>query len=289
MPAEACAATRARLLQRLERLGREISLVKEELALLEQAAAPFVTEESWLPIESPDVTDAAEMEESSNAENPQPGELLGWESQTMTRTPKGFSYIPGFLTDEEQCVLLRELEHLVEYRHDVFRGQRLKRAQANFGYTYVAIGRKLDPAPAFPIWLRTIVEKAVPYCPQGTQFDQCIATRYPTGAGVGWHKDAPRFGDCIAGVSLGTDARLQFRRNGNGGGVYEVRVDPGSFYVMTGPARWEFQHRVVPVKAQRHSLTLREVPEATPGPNDRDDDLGGRKSESEFREEWRQP
>lgn len=67
-------------------------------------------------------------------------------------------------------------------------------------------------------------------------------------------------------VSLGAgDARLQFRSNGSKDVSYELRVSPGSLYVMQGPARWDHQHQVTPVKAPRYSLTFRQVEEPREG------------------------
>jgi hypothetical protein len=38
-----------------------------------------------------------------------------------------------------------------------------------------------------------------------------LVTRYPPGAGIGWHRDAPQFGD-VSGVSLQATCRMRFRR-----------------------------------------------------------------------------
>jgi alkylated DNA repair dioxygenase AlkB len=65
-------------------------------------------------------------------------------------------------------------------------------------------------------------------------------------------------------VSLGAEARLQFRPNGSEEVSGEVRTAPGSLYVLRGPARWEYQHQVVAVKAVRYSLTFRHVAESSP-------------------------
>lgn len=160
---------------------------------------------------------------------------------TTTAPPEGLTYLPGFLTPDEQQILLDRLRGL-EYKHDRFRGQVLKRGYAQFGYAYVSTGRRLDPAPPLPNELVALAAKGLAHCPDGTQFDQCIVTHYPADAGIGWHTDALRFGDCIMAVSLGGDARLQFRRNGTEEVGHEVLAVPGSLYVMRGPARWEFQH-----------------------------------------------
>jgi alkylated DNA repair dioxygenase AlkB len=41
--------------------------------------------------------------------------------------------------------------------------------------------------------------------------------------------------------------------------VGEVLLAPGSLYLLEGPARWEYQHRILPVKSVRYSITLRRV------------------------------
>lgn len=176
----------------------------------------------------------------------------------MGIAPEGFVYVSDFLSPPEQGVLLRELQGL-DYEHDTFRGQRLKRSSAQFGYRYIATGRKLDPAPSIPDSLVSLIKRALPYCPERTQFNQCLITHYPLGAGIGWHVDAPRFGECIMAISLGADARLQFRPPGSKNVSYGLRVVPGSLSVMHGPARWEYQHQVIPAKAVRYSLTFRQV------------------------------
>jgi DNA oxidative demethylase len=179
----------------------------------------------------------------------------------MTQAPEGFSYIPGFLTPQEQRTLLRQLKDL-DYAHDTFRGQRLKRSYAQFGYAYVSTGRRLDPAAPLPDFLAALIDKAKSHFPEGARFNQCIVTHYPEGAGIGWHTDAPRFGECVMAVSLGSEAVLQFRPNGSEEVVYEIGAAPGSLYVMHGPARWDHQHQVVQVETERYSLTFRHVAES---------------------------
>lgn len=182
----------------------------------------------------------------------------------MGAAPEGFVYVADFLSAEEQAALLRELRAL-QYQHDTFRGQRLRRGYAQFGYAYVSTGRKVETTAAMPEFLRAVIDKARPHCPDGAEFNQCIVTHYPAGSGIGWHTDAPRFGECVVGVSLGAEARLQFRPNGAEEASYEVRTAPGSMYLMRGRVRWDYQHQVAPVKTERFSLTFRHVPEAASG------------------------
>ncbi len=101
-----------------------------------------------------------------------------------------------------------------------------------------------------PEFLAALIDKGLPHCPSGSRFNQCIVTYYPANAGIGWHTDAPRFGECIMAISLGGEGCLQFRPNGTEAVSYEVPAASGSLYVMHGPARWDFQHQVVPVESE---------------------------------------
>jgi alkylated DNA repair protein (DNA oxidative demethylase) len=176
----------------------------------------------------------------------------------MKVEPVGFLYNPDFLSLNEQVALLHELQSLT-YTHDVFRGQKLKRRYAQFGYSYVSTGRKLKVALPIPTFLQTLIKKASPYYPNSIEFTQCIVTHYPPGAGIGWHTDAPLFGEYILCVSLASEARLQFSPNSSKEVAYEVKVSPGSLYVLQGLARWHYEHRIIPVKAERYSITFRYV------------------------------
>src|SRR4051812_24712851 len=112
------------------------------------------------------------------------------ENPATSAVPEGFRYVPGFLSPAEQDRLLQRIETL-EYEHDRFRGQTLKRGYAQFGYAYVTTGRKLIPAPAIPDFLEEVIVRGLPYCRPGTEFNQCIVTEYPKTAGIDWHTDAP--------------------------------------------------------------------------------------------------
>src|SRR5947208_2105713 len=114
----------------------------------------------------------------------------------MSVAPDGLLFVPDFLSPAEHAALLRELRAL-EYEHDVFRGQRLKRGYAQFGYSYVSTGRKLEQAVEMPDFLRAVIEKAGALFQSCEPFNQCIVTHYPENSGIGWHTDAPRFGECV--------------------------------------------------------------------------------------------
>jgi DNA oxidative demethylase len=87
---------------------------------------------------------------------------------------------------------------------------------------------------------------------------QTLVSRYPPAAGIGWHRDAPMFGEPVVGVSLGAPARMRLQRKaGEERRLFEVELGPGSIYALTGPARWSWQHSIPATKALRYSITFR--------------------------------
>jgi DNA oxidative demethylase len=92
--------------------------------------------------------------------------------------------------------------------------------------------------------------------PEGLAY-QADLQRYPPGAQIGWHRDAPMFGT-VVGVSLGSSARLRLRREVDGEPrAFELELEPRSGYVLAGPARTAWQHHVPPAKSLRYSITFR--------------------------------
>ena len=82
-------------------------------------------------------------------------------------------------------------------------------------------------------------------------------TEYSSGAGIGWHRDAPPFG-IIAGISLAGTCKMRFQK-GTGADriVSELVLPPRSMYLLTGSARKEWQHSIPPTKELRYSITFR--------------------------------
>ena len=81
-----------------------------------------------------------------------------------------------------------------------------------------------------------------------------LVSRYPVGAGIGWHRDRPSYGPVVLGLSLGAPCRLRLRRARE---VHDVELPPRSLYVLAGEARSAWEHSIPPVTAERWSVTLR--------------------------------
>ncbi|HEX6703017.1 MAG TPA: alpha-ketoglutarate-dependent dioxygenase AlkB, partial [Gaiellaceae bacterium] len=159
--------------------------------------------------------------------------------------------------DEEQA-LLGELERL-EFHEIRMHGVAAKRTARHFGVDYDYERRAaVHEAEPVPEWLAGVRERAAELpgvAPE--ELAEILVQRYPPGAQIGWHRDAPAFG-IVVGVSLGGPARMRFRRDKDGiRRTFELELEARSGYVLAGEARNAWQHHVPPAKTLRYSITFR--------------------------------
>jgi DNA oxidative demethylase len=172
--------------------------------------------------------------------------------------PEGLVYRPEFVTASEERGLLDTIER-IDFRPVAMRGQTARRTVRMFGLDYDYESGELaptDPLPPELTWLRDRCADLMERDP--ADLAAVLVSRYPAGAGIGWHRDAPMFGSRIVGVSLAGPSRMRFQRTT--GGVREVaaiELDPRSAYLLSGKARWSWQHSIPATKALRYSLTFR--------------------------------
>lgn len=175
--------------------------------------------------------------------------------------PDGLTVDTHFLSETQQRELLAVVEAL-PFREVKFRGYAAKRETAHFGFTYAYDAGSIaptDPVPEELLPLRARCAAVSGIDPE--RFEELLVSRYPEGSGIGWHRDAPMFGSIVAGVSLGAACTMKFRRERKEGGWdrYSVLLEPGSLYVLSGAARWIWQHGIDRIPGLRYSLTWREV------------------------------
>jgi len=172
--------------------------------------------------------------------------------------PEGLVYRPDVLTPAEERTLLDELERL-EFREIRMHGVVARRTARHFGvdYDYERRGTNDDADPVTD-WLEPVRGRAAELAGVAAeQLVEVLVQRYPAGAPIGWHRDAPMFG-IVVGISLGSPARMRFRREIDGERqTYEIVLDPRSGYVLAGESRTAWQHHVPPAKALRYSITFR--------------------------------
>ncbi len=154
--------------------------------------------------------------------------------------------------------MLRRVESL-HFAPAVMRGVESKREVLHYGLLYGYDTFAVTPGPPMPEFLEPLRERAAAWIGVAPEaFEEVLVTRYPPGAGIGWHRDAPMFGD-VVGISLGATCNLRFREGSSGRATFVIPVEHGSAYLLSGVVRNRWQHNITPVKALRYSITFRTV------------------------------
>jgi DNA oxidative demethylase len=180
--------------------------------------------------------------------------------RTLDAPPPGFVFRPEFVAPDEERALLAAMVHL-DFEAVRLHGVEARRQVVHFGMQYAYAGGALSSAPPLPVFLRELGDRVrvVARFPADATV-QALVTRYPPGAGIGWHCDAPAFGAGVAGVSLGGACDFRLRRSTvDGYEVYRHALAPRSLYVLAGTARYRWQHAIRPVPQLRYSVTFRTV------------------------------
>ena len=171
--------------------------------------------------------------------------------------PDGLVYVPDVVTAPEAEQLLCRLAE-DSYGEVRMRGQVARRTVRHYGVSYDFEAAQVAPGDPIPEWLTGLRRRCADLLGIADErLAECLLTRYPPGATIGWHRDAPMFGD-VVGVSFGSACLLRFQR-GQGGQrrVFEQVLEPRSGYVLTGPSRSAWQHSIPAVTEERYSITFR--------------------------------
>jgi alkylated DNA repair dioxygenase AlkB len=176
--------------------------------------------------------------------------------------PDGFQYVPDFLRPHEE----RDLRYAIEdVSFDTFtmRGVVARRRVKFYGATYGEY--PAAPIPDFLLSLRERVAKWVGV--PSDAFAMALINEYTAGATIGWHRDAPQY-ELVAGVSLLSTCRMKLRpymapkdlvgaTRAPRKTTHEITLEPRSAYLLSGPARSDFEHSIPATEALRYSITFR--------------------------------
>jgi alkylated DNA repair dioxygenase AlkB len=180
-------------------------------------------------------------------------------SHHSPRLPEGFVYREDLLTADEEMGLVSFLKDLPfkEFEYQGFLG---KRRVVSFGWRYDFKVRELQRAEALPLALSELRAKVAAFSATYEEsWQQVLVTEYPPGAAIGWHRDRPEFGD-VAGISLLSSCTFRFRRRRHPSWERtSLTVDPRSVYLLSGPAREEWQHSIPAGEKLRYSITFRQL------------------------------
>ena len=178
----------------------------------------------------------------------------------VVEQPAGLRYEADLLTADQERDLLTAVT-AYDFDQVVMHGQAAKRTVCHFGVGYEYDSARTAPGRPLPtelVGLRTACAVLADVDPE--RLVEALVTRYPPGASIGWHRDAPIFGSTVVGVSLLSACTMRFQRRAGGERrVFELSLQPRSGYVLSGAARATWQHSIPPVPELRYSVTFRSL------------------------------
>jgi len=183
-----------------------------------------------------------------------------------TTTPPGLRHADNVTSANEQQRLIERFQSL-DFAPFDFRGFKGNRRTVAFGSRYDFTHQRVGSAEPLPDWLMPLRAAAGAFAGVAeANLVQALITEYAPGAGIGWHRDRPEYGQ-VVGLSFASECVLRFRRPEAGGWRRaSVLLRPGSAYLLDGEARESWQHSINPGTALRYSVTFRTLRWAeTPG------------------------
>jgi len=171
--------------------------------------------------------------------------------------------VPGLLQVEDAVNRAEEAEltasidaaPLEPFRFGQWEGKRLT---THYGSAYDFSRHRLDEAPPLPDWLLALRDKLAPQAGMDPgQFQAALLIRYDPGAGIGWHRDRPQYGE-VLGLSLGAPCTMRLRRRSETGlERRSLALPPRSLYRLSDEVRWDWEHSIAPMDVTRWSITFR--------------------------------
>jgi alkylated DNA repair dioxygenase AlkB len=173
--------------------------------------------------------------------------------------PEGFRYQLELIDPSEEAALLEHVRAL-PFRSFEFHGYTGNRRVVSFGWKYDFEKRRLEEAGGIPDFLLSLRDGAARFAGlESDRLQQALVSEYDAGAGIGWHRDKAVFGE-VVGVSLLAPCTFRLRRKvGDKWQRKSLIAEPRSAYLLSGPARTEWEHSIPPVETIRYSITFRNL------------------------------
>jgi len=171
----------------------------------------------------------------------------------------GLLLVPEAVTAADEAELTARIDAapLAPFEFGQWRGKRLT---MHYGRAYDFARGRLDEAPPLPDWLVALRDRLAPLAGADPRaFQAALLIRYDPGAGIGWHRDRPQYGE-VLGLSLGADCTMRLRqRTAEGFERRKLPLPRRSLYRLSGEVRWEWEHSIAPMEATRWSVTFRSL------------------------------
>jgi len=171
--------------------------------------------------------------------------------------PAGFKYQPDLISKETERTLAEQIAGL-SLKEFEFQGFLGKRRIVSFGWRYDFNGGGLQRTEDLPTFLLPVREQAAAFAGMPPErLKQVLVTEYKPGVQIGWHKDRSVFG-VVVGISLLSRCTFRLRRKlGTKWERASIVAEPRSAYLLSGPARTEWEHSIPGVEGLRYSITFR--------------------------------
>ncbi len=175
--------------------------------------------------------------------------------------PEGMRYAAELISPDEERALLEVLPAL-RFKEFEFHGFLGKRRTVSFGWHYDFNGGGLKQAGELPQFLLPLRKRAAEFASlEPSALEHALLIEYRPGAGIGWHRDRPQFGDVI-GISLLAPCTFRLRRKaGSRWTRRALAAEPRSAYLLRGASRTEWEHSIPPLETLRYSVTFRTLRE----------------------------
>jgi alkylated DNA repair dioxygenase AlkB len=165
----------------------------------------------------------------------------------------GLRYAEHFLTPAEQSNLLDIIDSLPWHTDH-------ERRLQHYGWRFDYSSRRDDPDQylgLLPVWAATLAERLKLDGFLDDVPDQLVVNEYQPGQGLGPHIDCiPCFGEVITTISLGGACVMDFTSI-DSGETYALTLEPGSLLVLSGDARYRWEHGIAARKSDGVNGTAR--------------------------------
>lgn len=158
-------------------------------------------------------------------------------AEHLTAEVPGFRMVSDYISREQEAELLTHIDRgpwETDFRRRI--------QQYGLGYSG-ELGRKATWIRDLPKWLLPLAARVQSDAPLERFPENAVINEYVPPLGIGPHRDYLDFGPTIACVSLGSDIVLDFTHPHTRARV-PVVVPGRSLWVITGPARLEWEHGI---------------------------------------------
>eukprot|EP00026_Physarum_polycephalum_P015594 Phypoly_transcript_16313.p1 GENE.Phypoly_transcript_16313~~Phypoly_transcript_16313.p1 ORF type:complete len:233 (+),score=21.88 Phypoly_transcript_16313:24-722(+) len=172
------------------------------------------------------------------------------ERLNFLNTVSGVQYIPSFISEEEEKLLITGIDG-EEWSEELKR--RTQQYGAKFNYRTRGASRAVHDAdiPKLPSFLNFLTDRLVSHNIYSLQHppDQLIINEYNAEQGIAKHVDAVKlWGPTVVTLSLGLPTMMRFTKpkslDPDGKCILDVVLEPRSLVVLQGEARYDWQHGI---------------------------------------------